>query len=67
MGGDLHYFGPKDLDTNLANLDLETALVQHISASAKREMEEGGNFECSEMVELSNTNKNKVAPIVLQA
>lgn len=48
IGGDLHYFGPIELDTSLANVDLRTGVAQAITASAKRaqenEMAEGGSF-----------------------
>merc|ERR1711990_745467 len=74
IGGDLHYFGPKELDTALANVDLREGVVQAISASAKREaeskplkmvdMEEGGFHEpkgtFEELIACKNT---QVAPI----
>merc|ERR1712100_269951 len=39
IGGDLHYFGPKELDTSVALLDFQAAMDQAITASAKRERE----------------------------
>lgn len=67
IGGDLHYFGPRELDTSLANLDIRTGVMHAISASAKREMEEGGDFEMARMAYQSPANSGQVLPVTMQA
>lgn len=62
IGGDLHYFGPMELDTSLANVDLREGVIQAISASAKRELEPKGG-DATNFYPTTNGGPNKVAPM----
>jgi len=36
IGGDLHYFGPRELDVSLTEIDLRTGIYQEIANSAQK-------------------------------